>query len=537
MTQIELPQLSLQRYVDLVRRRRWQVVPVSILGLIIGGLIAFFIPRMFVAETLLVHAQLPTGAEDAENPFKQIVDTAKSAIPLYVEDAVRDLNWPEFNALDEFERGQFARDVESRISVIDRNGGDSKRAYALLRVQYRDQDGQRSAELLNKLVQVWMARRTLELREPARQASSDATARAGRALKTLQQCRSDKQILEQQYGIDPSSSLDDQRLEYAKKLGQQKEDEMRLAGKQSQMQQLQARLASDEEALAELAPRVEPVDALWFEAAMKDPKIAPLAVGAAKTMLSFTNTYKPGTRLWYKAKRDYGQQVAFIKTLLPKVVVDDEGLVPNPEHAVLKLKILDLIKEAKVLAAEIDLLNSKADADLKRLRRLQEGYRFYDDKLRQIDEAQTARNLAVDDEVKARRIDAALTQDLPVKQVRKAVVPPVPTEPNIMLVATGGSLFGLLVAIGLILLFDFLQGSFKTEDDVERALGVPMLGGVSYLETDSEREHAVRSRRRISLVTAAALLMVTAIVVIFYLDPNRLPIVVRDVLSVLLIDE
>ena len=106
-----------------------------------------------------------------------------------------------------------------------------------------------------------------------------------------------------------------------------------------------------------------------------------------------------------------------------------------------------------------------------------------------------------------------------------------------MLVATGGSLLGLLVAIGLILLFDFLQGSFKTEDDVEQALGVPMLGGVSYLETDKEREHAVRSRRRISLVTAAALLMVTAIVVIFYLDPNRLPTVVRDVLSVLLIDE
>ena len=41
MTQVELPQLSLQRYVDLVRRRRWQLVPVSLLGLIIGGLIAF----------------------------------------------------------------------------------------------------------------------------------------------------------------------------------------------------------------------------------------------------------------------------------------------------------------------------------------------------------------------------------------------------------------------------------------------------------------------------------------------------------------
>ena len=53
MTQVDLPQMSLQRYVDLVRRRRWQLVPVSLFGLVIGGLIAFFIPRYFVARTLL----------------------------------------------------------------------------------------------------------------------------------------------------------------------------------------------------------------------------------------------------------------------------------------------------------------------------------------------------------------------------------------------------------------------------------------------------------------------------------------------------
>ena len=45
MTQVDMPQLSLSRYVDLVKRRRWQVVPVSLLGLLIGGLVAFFIPR------------------------------------------------------------------------------------------------------------------------------------------------------------------------------------------------------------------------------------------------------------------------------------------------------------------------------------------------------------------------------------------------------------------------------------------------------------------------------------------------------------
>ena len=36
MTQLDLPQISLQRYLDLLRRRRWQVIPVSLLGLLIG---------------------------------------------------------------------------------------------------------------------------------------------------------------------------------------------------------------------------------------------------------------------------------------------------------------------------------------------------------------------------------------------------------------------------------------------------------------------------------------------------------------------
>ena len=47
---VELPQLSLQRYVDLVRRRRWQLVPVSLLGLLVGAVVAFLIPRYYVAE-------------------------------------------------------------------------------------------------------------------------------------------------------------------------------------------------------------------------------------------------------------------------------------------------------------------------------------------------------------------------------------------------------------------------------------------------------------------------------------------------------
>ena len=100
MTQVELPQLSLQRYVDLVKRRRWQLVPVSLLGLVIGGLVAFFIPRYFVAQTLLEHQQVPSGPADTENPFRAVVDTAKSTIPLMAGAAIDELKWPEALGLD-----------------------------------------------------------------------------------------------------------------------------------------------------------------------------------------------------------------------------------------------------------------------------------------------------------------------------------------------------------------------------------------------------------------------------------------------------
>jgi uncharacterized protein involved in exopolysaccharide biosynthesis len=55
VSQIELPQFSMQRYVDLLRRRRWQVIPVSVIGLLVGGLVALFIPRYYVVDVLIEH--------------------------------------------------------------------------------------------------------------------------------------------------------------------------------------------------------------------------------------------------------------------------------------------------------------------------------------------------------------------------------------------------------------------------------------------------------------------------------------------------
>ena len=51
LSQIELPTVSFARYLDLLKRRTWQVVSVSLLGLVVGGLVALMIPRYYVAHT------------------------------------------------------------------------------------------------------------------------------------------------------------------------------------------------------------------------------------------------------------------------------------------------------------------------------------------------------------------------------------------------------------------------------------------------------------------------------------------------------
>lgn len=536
MTQAELPQLSLRRYIDLVKRRRWRVVPVSLLGLLIGGLVAFFIPRFYVAETLLTHSQLPGVAEDTQHPFKQIVDTAKSSLPLYAEDAIRELNWPEYASGDLFTQQQFVRTVESRIEIFEQNGGDRTRGYAKLRVEYRDTDGKRSEQLLNRLVEVWKRQRMIELREPARQRSREAKKKAERALQTVRQCRNDKESLQRQYGIHPEFKLDAQRQEYRKEIERLGEERKALNQLKGEHDTLAAEIKIDEAKLVDTLPRVKPIDALWVEAAMEDENIAPLAISAARMRMAYETTFNPGTNAWFKAKRDYDFLVVQIKQMLPKVPVDADGLIPNPDHTKLRVAIEAAKKKLLKLSTKIESYKKAAEQRAKDLSRLKDGYPIYENKLSELKEAEKAREDALEDETEANRVDAQLTQDLPIKVLRPALVPPAPTEPNIMVVASSGCALGLLAAIALILLFDFLQGSYKTIEDVERGLSVPVLGGVSHLETEIERHVASRSRRRISLVAAAALLMVTAIVTVFYLDPNRLPEVVRKILNVLLVD-
>lgn len=64
--------------------------------------------------------------------------------------------------------------------------------------------------------------------------------------------------------------------------------------------------------------------------------------------------------------------------------------------------------------------------------------------------------------------------------VDSAVVPNKPIRPNKLLNTVLAAVLGLLLAIGLIFLLEYLDNSFKTEEDVGRYLGLPVLARIAF---------------------------------------------------------
>lgn len=534
MTQLEVPQISLQRYLELLKRRRWQVVPASLLGLLLGGVVAFFIPRYYVAKTLLVHQMAPgmEAVRSKDDPFRTIVETARITLPLAVGETIRVLGWPEASEPDPYLRSEIEEEIRDRLSVDDVNKSED-RDYAQISVGYRDLDGQRSAHFLNTLVPIWIKQRLEELRVQQERVRADAAKQYARINGAYEQLLGDKRYLEVQYSIDPSLDVALQREEQRRRTDAQHERQQLLA--QAKVDLGAAEQLRDQ-AIAQLAvtEKRRPVDVNSIPED-SDPLLQQQLL-ALKEKLRYwqqaADNFLPTTRQHRDAKLELARVEEQMKALRTPVAGD--GTEPNPEHARLMQEVASQEAAVARLSATTKNLQLAVEQDEKRLLSFTEGYEQYERKLALLEDARKQRETANALLVDADTTLAMLQNQRTVRQVTEALVPPRPTDPNILVVALIGCVLGLAFAIALILLLDVLRGSFKTLEEVERGLSVPVLGGMSFLETQAQREATMRRRRRVSVVAAALLFLSVSVVTLYYVDPTRLPPVVRDFLAILL---
>ena len=63
-----------------------------------------------------------------------------------------------------------------------------------------------------------------------------------------------------------------------------------------------------------------------------------------------------------------------------------------------------------------------------------------------------------------------------IKVIEEVKLPEAPISPNKKMNIAIAFLLGLMVSVGLALLLEFLDNTFKTKDQLERELDIPVLG-------------------------------------------------------------
>ncbi len=533
--QLDIPQISVARYLDLLKRRRWQVIPMSLLGLLIGGIVAFFIPRYYVATASIAYEHPPGHTDiDREDPFGAIIASAKLTIPRAIEATIKDLGWPESITTDPYVLGQNVADIDERLSIVP-IGNNSERAYALIRVTYKDRDGERAAAFLNKLVLTWIEQRQAQLMENARARLGSALADHKRHNTAYNDFIEQRRQLQQTYRIQPDSLPIEQMQRvvggvlmdsFQARADMLRDARVEVAGLSKQLEIAQEKLKG-------LTARVPLSLPMLMETAGKTEQGKALLVGIASAQMAIEG-FNPGSPHIATYQRRIDTYMAQLRELGKTPEMDENGLVPNPVYDAQKEIVETLEGKLAKAQATVPVLEGQLAQERENLARKAEGFALYskvEDQLEQAKEKVTAAN---DRAALERSYLTQLESEPPIRREQEARVPPAPTEPNLVLVALLGCVIGLFAATALVLLLDVLRGTFKTVEEVDRALTVPVLGGVSFLETDAQRREVARSRRRATIVAAAFLMLIGGVVLIYYFDPTRLPTVVRDMLSMVL---
>lgn len=88
---------------------------------------------------------------------------------------------------------------------------------------------------------------------------------------------------------------------------------------------------------------------------------------------------------------------------------------------------------------------------------------------------------------------------IPPKVIEEGVTPSAPTSPNMMKNTVLGALAGLVIAAGIIIIRTMMNDTIRSEDDVEKYLGIPTLAAIpdrkDYISGKSAK-HKKKKRRR-----------------------------------------
>ena len=503
----------------------------SVAGLIVGAVVAFFIPRYYVAKTTITYkgGALDPRSRTAADPLFAKVTNARLSLHHTLETTLEKLNLIGSNPDDPERQGIIAR-YDGRIEVNEYSFED--RGYKNIELLVRDQDGERSALLANQLRRDWINSLLHELELEAGQAANHANQTVAELYLAHHDLLQSIEQVQGKYDIQPDIpgstwAIEEKRglLDRVRELENARDDikaEIEVARRNLEFKREEISITSPtrpkSQVVRELTPEQRAVlqgledKLLYYTSQALDSRIAATRELALARVAS------------------YQAQIDAIRSGVGPAGSDGAEDVPNPEYATLLKERQAIENELSRLNTQLRLKLEQLDAQERRRADLQEAFVIYGKLLAEKATSDQKIAAATEESIAQTNRFEISKRGSPFEQV-DAAVPPTPTEPGFLLVAFAGSIVGLGAAIGFVLLADFLRSTFKTVDDVGYALAVPVLGVMAHLETADQRASTVRHRRRLTLVAASFVVLNLSLVTVYYVKRTSLPVWVVQALD------
>jgi succinoglycan biosynthesis transport protein ExoP len=475
-------EISLQELWMTVWKRAWLIACIVVLAMVTAYIASTYATPIYEAETSFL---IRTQASGLSLPFDDVgnitggTNTSRNYVEVLksrtvMEKAVDRLgmrageDWPSVEEL----RAAVSAQVVAQTDAV--------------RVKVQLADKHLARDLANALVDVLMAHN----RDMNQAATRTAREYLARQLETsaVQLREAEERML----AVKAGSKITEPSAEAMAQINRLVELETQQAEAEVTMGQAQARVAKLREQLAGMSDTVVSSETLVEDSVVSGlrKQLADLEFQLASAQKRYTAQHPEVVKLEVeiaKVKADLNSAVAR--------VVGVQTSTPNPQRA----EALRQIAEAEV---QIEAARAQRDG----LARLvaQEQANLAKLPAKELDLARVTRDLELAQEInlmlRTKYEEMRVTEQMQISDIFRidsAVTPKTPVKPRKMLNTAIAAVLGMFVGIGAAFIMEFADTSLKSSEEIEQALGLPILATIPLhvgVEVEQHRRHHKRNR-------------------------------------------
>jgi polysaccharide biosynthesis transport protein len=511
VVQIEPPG-QLQEFLEILKRRKWQVLLPALFIISLGVSFAVIVPKKYEVVTQIELRPLLLDnmgdARAAREQTKGVAENAPEQIKSMrrITEVIEDLKWPDYLGLDQTDRAEYRKRIRDNISVVVPRKGDTGSAFVT--ITYLDVDQERAQVFLKELRNAWIqqvvdrdrTRISVEhdkLLDRAADLEREWLKRSG----LLTQLRLDNDISPTQ----PTPGKNEQRFEdptvdrHARNRDRLDAVEIELQVAEAEFEVKLAQLAETEPEVPKLAvvkgvSYVEQIGALRKQSLELEEQLDGIRKAHSRYELTL------------RKLESIDEQIRDLEDLQTENEISKE-FRPNPAYGALENKIAALETSIARLEAERSTLHEVLAADKEEAIRLAQAYREDSEHSTRIG-ILTETMLEVEGSLQKKKQQREVVYGPagnPFQIMMEVEPPSSPSQPDPVLILVFAAVMGLAVGLGATLMAEFSKSCFRSTGDIVRVMVVPVLGVISPIVT--RRQRRLRVLRRIAMGGASLLLI------------------------------